>query len=1228
MATIYISAASANGIPAGNDLTGDGSIERPFATLDRANAAATDGDTIKLNDGVYSPAKTLEINKAISIESVTDYGATIKAVAGQSRVVGISEDQGGTVTFGKVVIDGANTAASLITVNDQPSAYTLHLDGTRLVNPTSYGVQGTSAGTKVNLDMDNVEFTATSALSMINIPALMAGKVSVTGGSVDIANVWRAGFGGIATIDADAAGTTAEISGVRANLHATGTSADGTGTIYYGLRLTDVQAPLIEYNQITQTGTSAEQTGYTVMVTYEKADPIDISGGIIRYNELRNDLDGRAGKIILVGHDADPGAGVRNHANGFEIYGNSGFGDEGAEAAKLHGILVGWQDGAKVFDNALDYTSLAYVLKGMSGETLVFDNTDTRTTSKSLYQKGGDGVQFLYNTSYLSAEFNPDAINIGDAGGGLYAAKNAVVVGNNVVYLGTPDSFLTVWDGSTAANISGNNYYAALGNSSQAWIYQGTSYKTIEAWQGAVEGDATYNNDVVIGQGAILAAIGLSGQMLQMTGIANGVQTYEINFIRGVASTTTFAIGNFGAAGAAAISGLVDANITSSSLSGSGLQDRSYTSLGSGDLLTFTVSYDGLSALGGQVIHIHGNYTNTRPIEITFKSIALPPPVISGGGTISAADTQIVSPFASLAITDADTSSTTQTVRVSAVEAGTGSFTELAGFVSDGAGGYVFTGTVAEVNAALQALRFTPTANQVAVGGTVTTHFTVTYTNAEHTVSNTATQTNVLSVNDLPLLSGIPTTQTISDQDAQQPFSTVSYLDPDQGQTTTLTIALDKVTRGTFTNLNGFVDNGNGTYTFTGTAAAADAALRGLTFIANPNQAAVGESTAAKLTITYTDGVAATQTSVAYLQILSENDAPVLGGITSSSITDLQTVKPFLKMTITDPDKGAVVTATVALDNPEMGSLTNLGGFVDNGDGTYSFTGAPGTVQSALRQLVFDPVDGAFPGGTSEEMRFTVTVTDGVASTTDDGTVVTVTSTAPVNQAPVVADPVEDQDGTVGEAFSFTLPGGTFADPDAGDVLVLAASSLPPWLSFDAASGTFSGTPAAAGSYTVTVVARDAAGASVSDSFVIDVFAPGPRPIRLEVEDFTNRGAFVVENIAGTSDGQVVRLAANQTGAISTSLAGAGVEAGAYSITIGYIDENDGKIGASLYVDGVKAGNWKFDAATPGNGTQIENLRTVTFENVALHENSVIELRATTDRWELARMDYVDIWAG
>jgi hypothetical protein len=234
------------------------------------------------------------------------------------------------------------------------------------------------------------------------------------------------------------------------------------------------------------------------------------------------------------------------------------------------------------------------------------------------------------------------------------------------------------------------------------------------------------------------------------------------------------------------------------------------------------------------------------------------------------------------------------------------------------------------------------------------------------------------------------------------------------------------------------------------------------------------------------------------------------------------------------------------------------------------------------------------------------------------------------NHAPVVADAVEDQAGKVSEAFRLVLPAGTFTDVDAGDTLTLSAADLPGWLTFDAATQTFSGTPMQAGAYTVTVVARDAAGETVSDSFVIEV-APAepetPGPIRIEAEDFTHRSGYSVEKLSTASDGQVIKLGARQSGTTSTELASFGVEAGTYAVTIAYIDENDGKSSAALYVDGVKVGDWLFDAATPGAGTQVENLRTFTFNDVAIGANSVIEMRVTANSSELARIDYVDIWA-
>ena len=106
------------------------------------------------------------------------------------------------------------------------------------------------------------------------------------------------------------------------------------------------------------------------------------------------------------------------------------------------------------------------------------------------------------------------------------------------------------------------------------------------------------------------------------------------------------------------------------------------------------------------------------------------------------------------------------------------------------------------------------------------------------------------------------------------------------------------------------------------------------------------------------------------------------------------------------------------------------------------------------------------------------------------------TTGTPTNTAPTVANPIDDQTATVGTALNFAFPANTFADTDTGDTLTYTAtksddSALPSWLSFAAATRTFSGTPLAAdvGTVSVKVTASDGNGGSVSDTFDIVVSA-------------------------------------------------------------------------------------------------------------------------------------------
>ena len=117
-------------------------------------------------------------------------------------------------------------------------------------------------------------------------------------------------------------------------------------------------------------------------------------------------------------------------------------------------------------------------------------------------------------------------------------------------------------------------------------------------------------------------------------------------------------------------------------------------------------------------------------------------------------------------------------------------------------------------------------------------------------------------------------------------------------------------------------------------------------------------------------------------------------------------------------------------------------------------------------------------------------------------------STAPANAAPTVANEIPDQTATAGTEFSYQVPADAFSDPDTSDTLSYMATKaddtdLPTWLSFDAATRTFTGTPTAAdlGTVSVKVTATDTGSATVSDEFNIVVIPAAPAGFRADAGD-------------------------------------------------------------------------------------------------------------------------------
>lgn len=96
------------------------------------------------------------------------------------------------------------------------------------------------------------------------------------------------------------------------------------------------------------------------------------------------------------------------------------------------------------------------------------------------------------------------------------------------------------------------------------------------------------------------------------------------------------------------------------------------------------------------------------------------------------------------------------------------------------------------------------------------------------------------------------------------------------------------------------------------------------------------------------------------------------------------------------------------------------------------------------------------------------------------------------NTAPTVNGMIPDQEIVTDQAYVYQAPVNLFSDADVTDHLTIIADlgkgkSLPAWLSFDAETMTFSGTPTEVETLTIVVTATDVFGAQASDSFVLNV---------------------------------------------------------------------------------------------------------------------------------------------
>ena len=219
-------------------------------------------------------------------------------------------------------------------------------------------------------------------------------------------------------------------------------------------------------------------------------------------------------------------------------------------------------------------------------------------------------------------------------------------------------------------------------------------------------------------------------------------------------------------------------------------------------------------------------------------------------------------------------------------------------------------------------------------------------------------------------------------------------------------------------------------------------------------------------------------------------------------------VRGNLLLNDSDPDGDPLTITSISGRAMTPGGITvtgsNGGSFTVQPDGSYVFN--PGGNYDHLAQ------------GETTTTTISYTITDPSGATSTATVVVTITGT---NDGPT-AVALDNRDNMDGDVVSYDLSG-FFSDVDKSDVLTYSVDHVPGGLTFDTATGTFSGQLAkwasdhtntgVKGEYLITVTATDPYGASVSKTFVWTI--GNPEPIALDDSGATTEdNVLVVDHVS------------------------------------------------------------------------------------------------------------------
>lgn len=454
----------------------------PWCTVTKATSTSvTAGDTIVINDGVYSEASYVNVSRPnLTINSETDYGAVIQAATNTTRVMHVLTANSGLI-LGKVVVDAQNVQSVCVTFDSGNDVAQFTMHGTKLLNPTQNWLTGSHLR---NLTMDGgwQALSNNAGVSYgfaLNGGASSNGAYNITDGTITQTNIGSVTSVAI-NLNPLQSGLIVNISHIAINKTTTSQNSNLVGIVVTGAGTVEISFVKENFTWSAGIGSGSNVAGIEVHNGPNATTSCSVhdNPGDGTVNNLG--ATGIAvGHSIFIGEDADTTPAYHDVITSPLMYNNSFTGGN-------HGFGFAWVTGGLAYHNISDGFVIGLLSKFGTNNTFAYNIVKNAGSGGGLRDKASNGTHFLNNTVTISSG------GVGIMGNYDNVAPQVIstngVWKNNIIYT-TQNSFqFAVLGGvgdASNGTLADNAYYTSGSIPSVAFQHGTTYYPTLALWKNA-----------------------------------------------------------------------------------------------------------------------------------------------------------------------------------------------------------------------------------------------------------------------------------------------------------------------------------------------------------------------------------------------------------------------------------------------------------------------------------------------------------------------------------------------------------------------------------------------------------------------------------------------------------------------------------------------------------------------------------------------------------------------